>query len=128
MLARARGVSAYDELVQGELTEFLRGRTDAYDLIVSVDTLCYFGDLAAVVNAAATALKSGGVLAFTVEDAGPEVDGWQLNPHGRYTHSGGYLQQVLDDAGLAVQTIHSLILRTEGGQPVNGRLAVAISN
>jgi predicted TPR repeat methyltransferase len=128
MLARARGVSAYDELVQGELTEFLQGRTDAYDLIVSVDTLCYFGDLAAVVKAAATALKSGGVLAFTVEDAEPAVDGWQLNPHSRYAHSGGYVQQVLDGAGLAVQMIKSVILRTEGGQPVNGRLTVAISN
>jgi predicted TPR repeat methyltransferase len=128
MLARARGVRAYDELVQGELTAFLQDRTDAYDLIVSADTLCYFGDLAAVMKHAATALKSGGVLAFTVEDGNPAVHGWQLNPHGRYTHADGYVQQVLDDAGLAVQMIQSVLLRREGGQPVNGRLVVAISS
>ena len=43
MLARAKEKNVYDALVQGELTEYLRGSSDAFDLIVSADTLVYFG-------------------------------------------------------------------------------------
>jgi hypothetical protein len=51
MLDRAREKNVYDELVQGELTEYLRGRGGTFDLIVSADTLVYFGDLEDVVAA-----------------------------------------------------------------------------
>ncbi len=59
----------YDDLVKFELTEFLNRQTEAYDVIASADTLCYFGDLEPVFRAAAKALKPGGLLAFTLEDA-----------------------------------------------------------
>ena len=40
---QAKEKNVYDELVKGELTEHLRGRTEAFDVIVSADTLVYFG-------------------------------------------------------------------------------------
>ncbi len=45
MLEQAKAKEIYDDLVQGELTAFLQGRPGAFDLIVSADTLVYFGDL-----------------------------------------------------------------------------------
>jgi predicted TPR repeat methyltransferase len=39
MLARAKEKSVYDALVEGELTEYLRDSREAFDLIVSADTL-----------------------------------------------------------------------------------------
>lgn len=125
MLACAKGVGVYDELIQAELTEYLAKRTDAYELIFSADTLCYFGDLEPILQAAAVALKSVGVLAFTLEAQGFGGDGWQLNSHGRYAHADVYVARVLAANGFAVQSITRVILRKEGGQPVNGHLVIA---
>ena len=52
MLAQARERSVYDKLVKGELTAYLAGCRDAFDVIVSADTLVYFGPLDAVAIAA----------------------------------------------------------------------------
>ena len=69
MLARARATRHYDELIHAELTAFLESRRGEFDAIVSADTLVYFGDLAAVLAAAHGALRTTGILAFTVEEA-----------------------------------------------------------
>ncbi len=127
MLARARARGGYDELVAAELTGFLEGTRDAYDLIVFADTLVYFGDLRAVARAVAGALRRGGVLVFTVEDArdaAPEA-GYRLNPHGRYSHSEAYLRRVFGSEGLAVGSIEGAVLRQEAGAPVAGLLVAA---
>jgi predicted TPR repeat methyltransferase len=125
MLTRARGLDAYDELVQAELTEFLNDQNGAFDLILSADTLCYFGDLAPILAGAAQALKPDGLLAFTLEDAGDGTGNWQLNPHGRYAHGRTYVIRKLKDAGFSVARIDSVTLRKEGGKPVKGHLVMA---
>ncbi len=125
MLTKAKGRNVYDDLVKFELTEFLNRQTEAYDVIASADTLCYFGDLQPVFQAAAQALKSGGLLAFTLEDAGDETMNHKLNPHGRYSHTSGYVKGTIGKAGLAVHSITSVFLRNEGKQPVDGHLVVA---
>ena len=94
MLARAKEKGVYDALVRAELTEFLRDHHDAFDVIVSADTLVYFGDLEAVITAAAGALRPNGVIVFTVEHAlgaGPEVDS-RLQYHGRCSHARAYVE------------------------------------
>jgi predicted TPR repeat methyltransferase len=123
--ARLRGV--YDELVKAELTELMAGRARSADVIVSADTLCYFGGLDAVLGAAASALHDGGWLIFTAEAAAPEhaPNGHRLNPHGRYSHTGAYLERALDDAGFAVGACEPHVLRTENNEPVNGFLVTA---
>ena len=126
MLARAAGRHAYDDLVKAELTDFLGRQTEAYDVIASADTLCYFGTLDPVFCAAATALKSNGLIAFTLEDAGDEGAGLHLlTPDGRYAHTRSYVQGVLEAAGFAVLSVASAVLRKEGGQPVAGHVVVA---
>ena len=64
-----------------------------YDLIISADTLCYFGELTEVAAAACGALRPGGYLAFTVEalDEAQASVGHLLAGHGRYAHARGYL-------------------------------------
>ena len=44
MLAKAKGRKVYDDLIQAELTDFLDEKSQAFDIIASADTLCYFGD------------------------------------------------------------------------------------
>ncbi len=125
MLARAAGRHVYDDLVKAELTNYLSRRTDAYDIIASADTLCYFGALKPLFCAAARALKPSGLFAFTLEDAGSEGPGFHLAPHGRYVHTRTYVEDALGAAGLVVLSFASTILRKEDGQPVAGHVVVA---
>jgi predicted TPR repeat methyltransferase len=125
MLARAGEKQAYDVLVQAELTEFLRGRHGDVDLIVSADTLVYFGDLTTVANAAAGALAPGGRLIVTLEHLEDDAAEYRLQWHGRYAHSRAYVTAVLLAAGLT-PTIDEAHLRMEAGKPVAGLVVHAI--
>jgi predicted TPR repeat methyltransferase len=49
---RQRREKFYDALVKAELTDYLRGNRAALHLIVSPDTLVYFGELEGVIDAA----------------------------------------------------------------------------
>ena len=120
MLAQAREKDVYDELLQAELTGFLRDHTDSFDVIVSADTLVYFGALEEVVAAAAAALRKGGVLIFTLERAvSKDVQDFRLELHGRYTHAQPYVERLLTAAGLTPEIAHA-DLRMESGTPVAG--------
>jgi len=131
MLARAEPRGVYDTLAKAELTAHIEAApAAAFDLIVSADTLCYFGDLAAVTRASVRALAPGGWLMFTVEALPPDDDGaaaepFRLNPHGRYGHRAGYVAEVLAAAGLQLRGMQPVHLRTEGGKPVDGLLVAA---
>jgi predicted TPR repeat methyltransferase len=121
MLAQAKARNVYDDLFKVELTAYLRDCRGAFDVIVSADTLVYFGSLQEVVAASADALRPGGQLIFTVEesiDAGPE-SGYSISPHGRYSHTRQYIERVLADANLASEIV-AAELRLEAGAPVAG--------
>ncbi len=127
MLAKAEARGIYDSLTKAELTAFLKSAPARYDLIVSADTLCYFGDLAPVMHAAARVLRPGGRFIFTLE-ASPEQDGQphRLHPHGRYSHSEAYVRQVLEEAGLCTEALTCGVLRQESSQPVQGWVVTAL--
>ena len=126
MLRRATALNVYDQLIEGELTAFLESHPDAYDAIVSADTLCYFGGLEDVFKAAAGALKPCGRLLFTVEKATDQTaDGYHLQSHGRYTHAGSYVRRELESAGLTLETCQDAVLRHEAGLPVPGLVVTA---
>ncbi|MHB8473111.1 MAG: tetratricopeptide repeat protein [Gammaproteobacteria bacterium] len=122
MLAAARKRDVYDDVVQGELTAYLNDHRNTFDLIVSADTLVYFGQLEAVLDAAFNALRADGLLLFTVEEAADDGNhnDFCINPHGRYSHTREYLRQALATAGFTAIAIDAAILRTEGGKPVAG--------
>jgi predicted TPR repeat methyltransferase len=121
MMAQARTKNVYDELVQREMTAYLRDSRGMFDVIVSADTLVYFGPLEEVLLASAVALHPGGRLIFTVEEsihAGTDP-GYSLRPHGRFNHSRPYLERVLGDANLRPEILPAT-LRLEAGDPVPG--------
>lgn len=127
MLRKALGRQVYDELMQGELVAFLGSRPAAFDLVASADTLCYFGALASFSVAAQAALRSGGLLVFTVEahaDAAGLPD-FMLHGHGRYSQSRRYVASVMHSAGWVGIETQAVVLRQEGGKPVAGWLVSA---
>lgn len=131
-LAQTKGI--YQDLYKAELGEFLQLSPAQWDVIVSADTLCYFGELRSVMRAAAASLRPGGTLVFTVEalegvgtvQPGPDqADTFHIQPHGRYAHARFYLADVLGQAGLRVLALRDAVLRQEGGKPVQGWLVAA---
>jgi predicted TPR repeat methyltransferase len=128
MLAKARERQVYDELHESELVAFMRSHANAYDVIVSADTLVYFGALEEVLAAAAASLLPGGILAFTAESEPPDsVESFRLHGHGRYTHAESYIRAGLTDAGFAVLHIEPGVLRKEAGTDVHGHVVIAKS-
>ena len=125
MLAHAKDKNVYDALVQAELTEYLRDNSETFDLIVSSDTLVYFGDLKGIIAAFARALRPNGLVVFTLEHAVGDSDGidYRLELHGRYSHAQAYVEQLLNSSGLQSKIIRAE-LRMEAGVPVNGLVIV----
>ncbi len=126
MLKRAEPRQLYDQLIKAELTSFLQAQAQAYHLVVSADTLCYFGDLQTVSQAAHEALLPGGWLVFSVEaldnDPGPD---YHLFPHGRYAHRPGYVRDVLQALNWRDVQFTPAVLRKEAGKSVHGLIVQA---
>lgn len=125
MLARARRKNCFDVLEEAELTAYLQTRQADLDLIVSADTVVYFGDLQALLAAAAGALKPGGWLLFTVERDDDDPTAHRLDFSGRYRHGEKYLRTVLTAAGFGELELRPVVPRTEAGEPVAGLLVGA---
>ena len=139
MLAKAGQRGGYDQLHEAELTAWLSAHPAAYGLVVSADTLCYFGALDEVLPAAGAALRPDGHLVFTVEETvkdavkdavedaadGAAAPGFLLHPHGRYSHTEAYVRAVLAQAGLEVRELRRVTLRQEASKPVSGLLVGA---
>jgi predicted TPR repeat methyltransferase len=128
MIDKARARGAYDELSVGDLVEALKSSPpDAYDVLVAADVLNYVGDLAPTMEAAAAALRHGGLFVFSIEAAPPGEERFLLRKgiH-RYAHAEGYVRHVAGIFGFEVRSFEPITVRTEGGQPVAGYL-VALS-
>ena len=126
MLDRAQAKGVYTELFKAELSEFLRQSPGQWEVLVSADTLCYFGDLAGLMAAAGGSMRAGATLVFTVERLADELGlPFRLEPHGRYAHARSHVEQALSQAGFEVVEVSAETLRQEGGNPVRGWLVAA---
>jgi predicted TPR repeat methyltransferase len=128
MLQKARQRNVYDKLTTAELTAFIAARPKTYDLIVSADTLVYFGRLEPVLAAVHSSLRPGGRFVFTLERMETPPDdnfSYRLNRHGRYTHSPDYVDGCLSECGLRLLRSKSVDLREQAGRSVVGLLVTA---
>jgi predicted TPR repeat methyltransferase len=123
MLERAAPRGVYDTLEKAELVHFLVERPGAFDVLVSADTLIYFGELAPMFAAARAALRPGGTLVFTLEalDAADPAE-FRLTESGRYAHALPGLRARLAAAGLAEPTVAAITPRMESARAVAGWL------
>ena len=127
MLEQAARREVYDELHKVELVQFLEARPDAFDVLIAADTLIYFGDLGALAQASAKALRAGGRLIVTIEElALDSALGYELCTSGRYAQSPRYLHEVLAIAGFDVEAEVEIVIREESFQPVHGRVVTAV--
>lgn len=125
MLQRAEQRGGYDVLHKAELTHYLQTQPGRFDLVISADTLCYFGNLHEVLAAAACALRPGGGVVFTVEAMPGGQDDFRLEGSGRYRHAAAHVEACLAAAGFGAVRIEPIVPRREAGQDVQGWLASA---
>lgn len=126
MIEKAQARRTYDELVVGELCAFMQQRPEAFDVVISADTLVYFGALEVVSASARRCMRQGGVLAFTVEQLAHGEERYRIQPHGRFAHREDYVRTVLGEAGFDRVELRSVVLRRERGEEVHGHLVVAM--
>jgi predicted TPR repeat methyltransferase len=126
MLKQAAEKNIYQTITRAELTAYLRDHHETFDLIVSADTLVYFGELSDVIATAARALRPNGLLVFTLEHAiGQDDTAYRLERHGRYSHGQNQVERLLTTAGLRPK-IAQAELRMEAGTPVPGLVVGAV--
>jgi predicted TPR repeat methyltransferase len=126
MLAKAAARGCYEQLNFAELTEYLAACRDRFDLVLAADVLCYFGVLSGAFAGVRGVLAPQGRFIFSLEaasDRGMEP-GFTLKPHGRYEHEHAYVQSVLGEAGLRIESLTNETLRFERGKPVAGFVIV----
>ncbi|MFM2391782.1 MAG: hypothetical protein RLZZ437_3337 [Pseudomonadota bacterium] len=121
MLGQARKKRCYDALARCDLSLLGTYPDGPFDLIVSSDTLVYFGDLGDVLGNMARRLRPGGWLIVTLEDGDSQSRPWLLTPAGRHQHRRDYLTLALQKAGFsAPRHQHDFTLRHEFGKAVPG--------
>jgi predicted TPR repeat methyltransferase len=121
MLERAGQHGVYDRLVCGELTDFLERSPGQFDLLVAADVLIYIGDLTEVFEAAAGALRGGGMFAFSTEPFAGES--YRLQPSGRFAHATEYVRSVARE-NFVERVFEETTIRLEAGARVAGNLFV----
>jgi predicted TPR repeat methyltransferase len=127
MLAQACAKGVYDDLVETDLTAFLEATPASWDAIVAADVFIYIGDAEPALRAAARALRPGGRLIASFENADPDGSGpgYSLHPSGRYRHSAAHIDAMLASAGLRVVADEPVPVRLEMGAPIPGRIVAA---
>lgn len=131
MIEKARARGGYDELVVAELCGFMGSRPGAFDVVISADTLVYFGALEEPLRSVRTSLRAKGLLIFTVErrdpaqDSGSQENSYRLETHGRYSHSEEYVRAALAAAGFGGISVEGGALRRERGSDVMGLIVLA---
>ncbi|MEP7706715.1 tetratricopeptide repeat protein [Paraglaciecola sp. 25GB23A] len=127
MLNLAKERRCYDDLVCEDLVTYINRHTDKFDIIVSADTLIYFGELKDVLNAVARALKPDGLFVFSLEKLTDELTPleYKLEVHGRYTHTQSYIEKNIKEANLILVSLEQAVLRKELEKQVNGWIVTA---
>jgi predicted TPR repeat methyltransferase len=123
MLRKASGKGVYDRLVKSDL-QTITLPAESAALITAADVFMYVGALDGIVVKVASALRGGGLFAFSVErHAGPED--FVLRPSRRYAHSEKYVRGVLARNGFAAVSLEMHIIRQDRREPVEGLIVVA---
>jgi predicted TPR repeat methyltransferase len=123
MIEECRRKRVYDDLRVGDAVDYLAETQDRFDLIVAMDVLCYFGDLLPLVRRCADILKSGGILACSVERA-PDDRAWLFHRYGHFLHSAAHLREAAASSGMREVQMTECALRREAGEDRMGFVAL----
>lgn len=122
MLDKAREKNIYDALIANDIVSYLQKSNEKFDLIISADTLVYFGDLLSVLENCKKILTPQGLLMFSIELGTGE--NYQLQTNGRYSHNKKYIEQLAAQLNFTILTAEQVVGRTQQEQPVQGMVFI----
>lgn len=118
MLTIAKDKNIYNRLVHSEANSALVNEKKIYDLIISIDTFIYIGDLETIFENIKKILVTESFFIFTTEHY--YGDKFKLNKSGRYSHSYDYIKKILDSNSFKILNFEESRLRKEKGRWING--------
>ena len=116
MIAQAKNKGIYDELIESEISLFLKQTNAHYDLIVAADTLPYFGELDSLFTAVNQHLNPDGYFICTTEIS--ETMSWQLQASARFSHHLNYLEQLCKKNKWVLRLCKQVTARLQKKQPL----------
>ncbi len=122
MLDKAKTLGLYQQLLEGDIVQYLQDTGDRHDLVLAADVFIYIGDLAPTFSGVRRVLDSGGVFCFSVESSAPGCSDFQLQPSLRYAHAESYLRRLADQHGLQVAQVYRQQLREDQRTAIDGLL------
>jgi predicted TPR repeat methyltransferase len=122
MLAKAAARGIYDRLITGDISEAMRDQEQCCDLLLAGDLFVYVGDLDGVLQSASRMLRSGGLLAFSLERH--EGEGFVLHSKIRFAHSLAYIRGLAHAHRFSELIANEITVRNSGTAPVAGWLVV----
>ncbi|OEO31969.1 hypothetical protein VW23_013785 [Devosia insulae DS-56] len=124
MLVEARRKGVYDRLEKADLVSYLLGEPGSVDLIVAADVFNYVGALEGALTAAGSALRPGGMVAFSLETH-TGGDAVRLGTTLRFQHATEPTLAICRAAGLRVVMVEATTIRMDRGLPVEGTIVLA---
>ncbi|MBI5461483.1 MAG: tetratricopeptide repeat protein [Gammaproteobacteria bacterium] len=121
MIEKARERNLYDTLEVGDVAASLKAKDAAWDFAIATDVFVYIGDLQEVFTACFSALRPGGLFAFSVE-GGDDCESYILRKTGRYAHAGSHIRTLAAASGFQEMACRSIIVRKEGLENLPGYL------
>ena len=113
-LANAKQMEGYGHVIR-------RFQKD-YELVISADVMCYFGEMGAVLEVFADMLSPGGDLIFSTETIAEGDYNWIRCESERYAHNPEYIAKQAAGAGLSMVSQEAFTPRIESGEKVLGTL------
>lgn len=127
MIERARERGIYDQLIVGDLLDYLTEiKPNEFDIAAATDVFNYVGNLSPVFEQLARVLPAGGLFLFSLEAAPNSINGFVLDMTGRYQHSQQYIEGLCNQFGFDCLSYSESTLRMERGKPVEGLLYLLI--
>lgn len=108
-----------------ESIEASPNKESLFDLVVAADVFVYIGDLDPAFERVVQWLTPGGIFTFSTETHDDQGDVcYKLNDTGRYTHAPSYILKLANTHRLEIFSSRAVVLRMNGGKPVNGHVHV----
>lgn len=121
MIDRTRERDIYDELIVGDLLEYLdEVKAGRFDLIVATDVFVYVGDLLPVFRQASRILQQGRWFAFSLEAAAGSDKEFVLGSSGRYQHSQTYIERLCAEFNFEISQFSEATIRKNKNLPIAG--------
>ena len=122
MLGLADAKKVYDKLIHTDILDYLADTDLCFDYFIATDVLVYVGDLTELFRLIKSRNKRKGKLVFSTEHT--ELDGFQLEKTGRYSHSKTYIEELCAEFKYTISHFSMGNLRKEKGQFLTGGLYI----